>query len=126
MDNSEILVLIHGYGGTSLTYYRMLKLLTKRYRVYCIDIIGFGLSSRPAFNLTNPIQIIDFFVESIEAWRREMGITKFVLGGHSFGGYLASNYALKYEHHLTTLLLFSPAGASKRSKEEMEEMEQRI
>jgi len=32
------------------------------------------------------------------------------LSGHSFGGYVVANYALKYRHHVKKLLLLSPIG----------------
>lgn len=34
----------------------------------------------------------------------------FYLAGHSFGGYLAGNYASKYHQHIRKLLLLSPIG----------------
>ena len=38
------------------------------------------------------------------------GMTGFVLAGHSFGGYLAGNYAVKFPQHVKKLLLISPIG----------------
>jgi pimeloyl-ACP methyl ester carboxylesterase len=32
------------------------------------------------------------------------------LCGHSFGGYIAGNYALKYEKYIRKLMLLSPIG----------------
>ena len=59
-----------------------------------------GSSSRPLdFNrhTFNENQCIDYFVEYFEKWRIQMGDLKnFYLAGHSFGGYLIGNYALKY------------------------------
>lgn len=37
-------------------------------------------------------------------------LTRFVLAGHSFGGYIAGNYASKHPEHIIKLLMFSPAG----------------
>jgi cardiolipin-specific phospholipase len=45
-----------------------------------------------------------------------MGIPKLVLAGHSFGGYLAAMYAVKYPQNLTELILLSPAGGTKYSQ----------
>ena len=83
--NKETLVLLHGYGGSNVLYFPMLKDLTSKYRVYCIDMLGMGLSSRPDFNLQSNPECIDYFVESLEKWRQVVGLDeKFSIGGHSF------------------------------------------
>lgn len=59
----EPLVLIHGYGGGSIFFLKMFKNLNKKYKVYCIDIIGMSLSSRPNVkHLKTADEIINFFV----------------------------------------------------------------
>ena len=64
-----------------------------------------GSSSRPK-DFKNrkfgPQESLDYFLDYIEKWRIEFSKkiklewTNFVLAGHSFGGYLAASYALKY------------------------------
>ena len=39
-----------------------------------------------------------------------IGWNKFVLAGHSFGGFVAGQYAVLYKKHIDHLLLLSPAG----------------
>jgi len=56
---------------------------------------GFGRSSRPAFS-TDALDAEREFVQSIEEWRREMKLERFVLLGHSMGGFLATSYAIRY------------------------------
>src|SRR5690349_4626655 len=51
-ENESIMVLLHGYGGTSVLFYQMLKELSKTHQVFCPDLLGMGLSSRPEFNCT--------------------------------------------------------------------------
>lgn len=34
-------------------------------------------------------------MEALELWRQEVGLTKFTLLGHSFGGFISARYALK-------------------------------
>jgi alpha-beta hydrolase superfamily lysophospholipase len=36
-----------------------------------------------------------------------------ILVGHSFGGYIAGNYAVRYEKYLSKLILLSPCGFAK-------------
>ncbi|XP_047741669.1 1-acylglycerol-3-phosphate O-acyltransferase ABHD5-like [Hyalella azteca] len=63
--------------------------------VYAIDILGFGRSSRPKFD-SDAVKAEKQFITSIESWRKAMGLDKFILLGHSFGGFLAASYAIKY------------------------------
>ena len=81
-----------------------------------------GGSSRPDnYNkkTMQPQESIDYFVDYVESWRIEMknhfdepleDFTDFYLAAHSFGGYIAGNYALQYKHHIKRLLLISPIG----------------
>ena len=82
-----------------------------------------GGSSRPDdYNKQfTPQQSIDYFVNYIERWREAMAtefiptgqqteFTDFYLAAHSFGGYIAGNYALKHHQHIKKLILLSPVG----------------
>jgi pimeloyl-ACP methyl ester carboxylesterase len=84
---------------------------------YAFDLLGFGRSSRPPFSL-DPIVAEAQFVESIEDWRKEMGLKEFILLGHSFGGYLATSYSLKYPDYVKSLILADPWGFPEHSDEE--------
>ncbi len=113
------LVLLHGYANGSLYFYRNLLGLSNYISggtVYALDLLGWGLSSRPAFK-TKSIDGYDdvgvaeqFFVESLEAWRKEHKIERMILGGHSMGGYVSIAYAEKYPQHVDKLVLLSPVG----------------
>ncbi|KAH6946532.1 hypothetical protein HPB50_013795 [Hyalomma asiaticum] len=47
---------------------------------------------------------------SIEAWRQQMQLERFVLVGHSLGGFLSASYALRYPQHVAHLVLDDPWG----------------
>lgn len=117
-DQREDLVLVHGYFVGLVTYYKMLKDLSQHYRVWCLDLIGMGLSSRPDFICQSTEETIEYFVECIEQWRMKVGIEKFYLAGFSLGGYISSMYALKFPEHVMKLILLSPAGMSRPHSEE--------
>lgn len=107
------LVLLHGYMNGALYYYRNLVGLTKFFTtVYSLDFLGWGLSSRPAFNpLDNSVQAAEnVFVESLEAWREANQIERMVLAGHSMGGYLSVAYCERYPERVERLILISPVG----------------
>jgi proline iminopeptidase len=55
---------------------------------------------------------IDGFVEDIEGIRQALGLDRFSILGHSWGGMLAFNYALKYPGNVEALLLVNSASAS--------------
>jgi len=61
--SKPILVLIHGYGGGSILFLKMIKILSKTFKVYCFDIIGLSISSRPKVeHLQSAEDILNFFV----------------------------------------------------------------
>lgn len=63
------------------------------------DIIGMGGSSRPKdFNEDKftPEQTIDYIIDYIELWREAMGLERFYLSAHSFGGFCCGHYAMRY------------------------------
>lgn len=90
------LVLIHGYGGSLVLWFSVIKDLSKKFRLYLIDIPGMGASSRVPFTGTTKKETDDFFTDLLEDWRKEMDITDFFLAAHSYGGYLSGIYTLKY------------------------------
>lgn len=112
-DEKEDLVLIHGYLVGQMSFYRMMKKLSEHYRLWCIDLVGMGASSRPEFTCTKTEETIDYFVDMIEQWRQAVGIERFHLAGQSFGGYMSTMYSLRYPEHVKKLILLTPAGVSR-------------
>jgi len=131
-EKKPVLVLIHGYGASGPTFGILAKKLCEHFCFITIDIIGMGSSSRPKdydWNKFTPEQSNEYFVEYLEKWRESMGnhflrsgeereFTQFYLAGHSFGGYISAQYALKYHKHIKKLLLISPIGVNPRTPEE--------
>lgn len=90
------IVLLHGFGsGVGLWCMNVDKISNNRRPLYAMDLLGFGRSSRPKFS-TDPEKIEQQYVTSIEKWRSEIKLEKFILLGHSFGGYLATAYSIQY------------------------------
>jgi len=116
-QNKDTLILLHGYCGSNALYYKMLKELSQRFRVFCMDHVGMGLSSRDGFHCTSTEETIELFVESVEEWRKAIGVETFYLAGHSFGGYVGTHYTKKYEFRVQKLVLLSPAGVTRYEKE---------
>ena len=103
------LVMLHGFGGGLGVFVKNIDALAARFKVFTFDGLGCGKSSRPRFP-SAPELAENLFVESIEAWRKAMKIEKMILLGHSFGGYQALAYALRFPQHIKHLILADPWG----------------
>lgn len=77
--------------------------------LYAIDLLGFGRSDRPDF-ATEAETVEQQFVYSVEKWRLAMNINCMILLGHSFGGFIATSYAMKYPYRIEHLILADPWG----------------
>lgn len=119
------LVIVHGYMNGAMYFYRNLLSLSNYFdTVISVDLLGWGLSSRPSFDRLkdNSVETAeDFFVESLESWRSNNNIEKMTLAGHSMGGYLSVAYCEKYPERVDQLLLLSPVGVPDESQEQRRE-----
>ena len=107
--NRSPLVLVHGFGGGVGLWAMNVDTLAEKRTVYAFDVLGFGRSSRPELS-TDPAEAEEQFVDSIEQWREKIGLEKFVLLGHSLGGFLATSYAIKHPSRVQHLILTDPWG----------------
>jgi len=98
----EPLVVIHGGGGGAGEWLQNIPELCEHHSVYVPDLPGFG-SSQPM----NGDYGISEFVEFIEGFTRSLGLKRFRLVGHSIGGGIALDYALKFPHKVGKLVLVS-------------------
>ncbi|KAF9209241.1 hypothetical protein BGZ59_010206 [Podila verticillata] len=115
------IVICHGYGAGLGFFYRNYHSLSQipNAKIYAIDWLGMGGSSRPDFKFKHssktPVndvvkQAEDFFISALEELREVQKIDKMILIGHSLGGYLSAVYALKHPERVEKLILASPVG----------------
>jgi proline iminopeptidase len=105
LGTGEPLVILHGGPGASHEYLLPYLIpLAKTNRLVFIDERGSGRSTK----LDDPSgYTVENMADDVEAVRRELGLGKISLLGHSYGGVLAQAYALKYQDNLTHLILAS-------------------
>lgn len=108
------LVCMPGYGAGTGFFFRNFQGLSSHFRLFAVDWLGTGLSGRPRYTARSREEAEDFFISSLHAWREKQGLDRFILLGHSLGGYLATCYALKYPQHVDHLVLVCPAGVPKK------------
>ncbi|KAL1312048.1 hypothetical protein HN51_038683 [Arachis hypogaea] len=115
-DDAPTLVMVHGYAASQGFFFRNFDALANRFRVIAIDQLGWGGSSRPDFTCKSTEETEAWFIDSFEEWRKAKNLSNFILLGHSFGGYVASKYALKHPEHVKHLILVGPAGFSQETE----------
>ncbi|XP_074279363.1 putative 1-acylglycerol-3-phosphate O-acyltransferase [Silene latifolia] len=111
-DDAPTMVMVHGYGASQGFFFRNFDALARRFRVIAIDQLGWGGSSRPDFTCKSTEETEAWFIDSLEEWRKAKNLNSFILLGHSFGGYVASKYALKHPERVQHLILVGSAGFS--------------
>uniref|UniRef100_A0A131YYF9 1-acylglycerol-3-phosphate O-acyltransferase ABHD5 n=1 Tax=Rhipicephalus appendiculatus TaxID=34631 RepID=A0A131YYF9_RHIAP len=108
------LVLVHGFGAGVALWLLNLDYLAQDRTTYCFDLLGFGRSSRPRLS-RDSLEAEYQFVQSIEEWRAQVGLDRFVLLGHSMGGFLAASYAIRFPERVAHLVLADPWGFPERN-----------
>jgi proline-specific peptidase len=116
-EGERTLVLLHGGPGGGSGYLKPLEgLAGADRRVVLYDQLGCGESDRP----DDPsLWRADRFVDELEALRAHLGLEGFDLYGHSWGGMLATDYALGYQQHLRSLVLASTIADAALLRREM-------
>lgn len=118
------LMIVHGGPGASHDYLLPYLLpLARQNRLIFIDERGSGRSQK----LDEPGgYTVENMVEDVEDVRRELGLGKISLLGHSYGGVLAEAYALKYQQNLTHLILASTFPSTRQMNEVFVKMKQNM
>jgi len=100
------LVLLHGAGGNALQWMPNIEALSLRFRTYTPDnIVDFGRSVNTG-TLRRPDDFTGWLDELFNALMPGDHIN---LTGLSFGGWLATQYALRFPGRLARMVLLAPA-----------------
>lgn len=92
-----VLVLLHGYCGSSSYWEHVIPDLARFARVIAPDARGHGLSAAPA----DEVYPMEAFAEDVEELLEQLGIERAVMLGHSLGGYITLAYAERYGRRLS-------------------------
>jgi triacylglycerol lipase len=99
------LVLIHGIGGDADQWAFVFGALSAANRVIAFDLLGFGRSDKPAIDYR-----VEGYVEFLDRLLRAIGIHRSAVLGHSFGGWIAAEFALRFPECVEKLVLVDAAG----------------
>jgi pimeloyl-ACP methyl ester carboxylesterase len=104
----EPLVLVHGLSGSLRWWRRNVPALAEHYRVYLIDLPGFGMMRHFPRRWT-----LDEVADGLVTWIKAVGLQKVSLVAHSMGGYICIRVAATRPEVVDRLVLVSPAGIPK-------------
>jgi proline iminopeptidase len=111
IGNPIKMITVHGGPGeTNESFERFGEFLNPiGIEVTRYDQLGSFYSDQPDFennpDLAKKYLNIDYFVSELEEIRSQLGYEKFILVGNSWGGMIAQEYALKYQEHLSGLVI---------------------
>lgn len=97
-------VLVHGFGASTYSWRATIAELSQRYRVYALDMKGFGLTAKPRDGRYNAEEYTRHLLNFLDAFRLE----KPILIGHSMGGAIATRLALRHPERVRGLVLEAP------------------
>jgi 3-oxoadipate enol-lactonase len=99
------LVLAHGAGGSHLSWWQQVPVLSQHFRCVTFDHRCFGMS-RDVSNGPGP----NAFVEDLRQLLDHLGIQKAALAGQSMGGWTVLGFASAYPERATALVLCDTTG----------------
>lgn len=103
-------VLLHGRGNAASTWAPLLPALARRHRVLAVDLPGFGCSSVPQGTVRTAEEGLRFFVEPVQTVLEELAPGPMTLMGHSLGGLVALELALRGRVPVEQLVLVDAMG----------------
>lgn len=121
---TPVLMIHGGPGAPPSSKWNSLDSLGEKYKFYYYHQRGCGKSTRPfdRFESKNNYQNMKQLDEKlgmsqqladIERIRKILGVEKIILIGHSYGGFLATLYAVEFPENVAKMILVSPANLLK-------------
>lgn len=107
-------ILLHGWVGSWRYWIPTLQVLQNKYRVYAVDLYGFGDSAKSPkhYGVEQQIALLDDFMH-------QLGIPKAAMIGHGLGALIVAEFARRFPDRVPRVLLasapmFDPGSLEKR------------
>jgi pimeloyl-ACP methyl ester carboxylesterase len=110
-EDAMPIILLHGTSASLHTWEGWSRILTTSRRIIRFDMPGFGLTGPAPDN----DYTIEAYVRFVLAVLDRLGVQHCVLGGNSFGGYVAWMTALAAPHRAQRLILVDAGGYPQKS-----------
>ena len=95
------ILLLHGIPTSSFIWRKQIDALSRHYRVYAPDLLGWGLSDKPS----NFDYRIDSYAELINDFLSELGVENVVLGVHDLGGAIGLTFLARHPEKVSRLII---------------------
>lgn len=105
-EHDETILFIHGFLGSSYDFIDVMNALKDRYHVVAIDLVGFGLSSKPEtydYGKVNQAKTVHDFMVAKQ-------LTNVIIMAHSMGGEVTIHLTSSYPERIQQLILIGSAG----------------
>jgi pimeloyl-ACP methyl ester carboxylesterase len=102
------LVLLHGLGGEAGDWVLSMPTLARRgFRVYAIDLLGYGASDRPDVDYSIALQS-----DTVRQFLDSQGLERADIAGWSMGGWIALKFTLDHPERVRRVVVYDSAGIS--------------
>lgn len=98
----RVIVLLHGFLGSHEIWSEFSKKLSKRFRVISIDLPGHGHT--PSIGYYHSMELLAQCVKSV---LDSVGVRRYVIAGHSMGGYATLAFAELFPENVSGVCLFN-------------------
>ena len=110
-EQRDAVLLVHGWGGSVYSFADTIPAIAAAgYRAIAMDLPGHGLSDKPTDETKYTTEAL---ADTVMAVADAIGLRRFTLVGHSMGGGIALELALRGERRLERLVLINPIGLGK-------------
>jgi len=104
------ILFIHGLGSSADRWLDIPDAISMYYHTIAVDLIGFGGSDKPTDVNYTIEQFSEFILEFIEKIGLSGDDRKITLVGHSLGGYIAVDFAIRNKGLIEKLVLLDSSG----------------
>lgn len=105
---NNAILFIHGLGSSADRWMDLPEALSYYFPTYALDLIGFGKSDKPIelkYGIPEFVELVRNFIDQVIT-----PIKMITLIGHSLGGYIACEFAIRYHLFTRSLVLIDSSG----------------
>jgi pimeloyl-ACP methyl ester carboxylesterase len=102
IGKGSAVVLLHGFLENSAMWDAIASKLSKKYRVVCIDLLGHGQTENHGY-----IHAMEDQATMVKAVLNSLKLRKYILVGHSMGGYVGLSFAKLFPNNMKGICLMN-------------------